>query len=48
MCGLINCGSIYDWIEYEGIRWPCPDADHPVTPLFVLATANNLTLAVID
>lgn len=26
-------GITYDRIEYEGIHWPCPAADHPGTPI---------------
>jgi len=26
-------GISYDRIEYEGIHWPCPTADHPGTPI---------------
>jgi formate dehydrogenase major subunit/formate dehydrogenase alpha subunit len=26
-------GISYDRIEYEGIHWPCPTAEHPGTPI---------------
>ena len=26
-------GITYDRIEYEGIHWPCPTAEHPGTPI---------------
>jgi formate dehydrogenase major subunit/formate dehydrogenase alpha subunit len=26
-------GITYDRIEYEGIFWPCPDIEHPGTPI---------------
>jgi formate dehydrogenase alpha subunit len=26
-------GISYDRIEYEGIHWPCPNAEHPGTPI---------------
>jgi len=31
-------GVTYDRIEYEGIHWPCPTADHPGTPILHVGT----------